>query len=190
MKPKNALLLGVAASILLAPALAGPASEPLAEEALGIIHEFHTQLGGAVKGVMGSGGAVSAVAFCQESAQPLAKALSDKTGWQFGRTSLKPRNPANTPDAWETAVMRKFEERKAAGEAIESLTFAEVIEDDNGKTYRFMKAIPTVELCVTCHGANIDSAVTAAIEKGYPDDQARGFAVGDLRGAFTLVKPL
>ena len=53
-----------------------------------------------------------------------------------------------------------------------------------------MKAIPTGELCLLCHGETIDPDIAAAIDKAYPEDQARGFSLGDIRGAFTLSKPL
>jgi hypothetical protein len=32
--------------------------------------------------------------------------------------------------------------------------------------------------------------VAAAIEEGYPADLARGYKLGDIRGAFSLSKPL
>jgi hypothetical protein len=45
-------------------------------------------------------------------------------------------------------------------------------------------------LCLTCHGENIASEVDAKLKELYPYDQARGFREGDLRGAFTIAKPL
>lgn len=70
------------------------------------------------------------------------------------------------------------------------MAFAEVVESDVGKRYRFMKAIPTADLCLACHGESINPDLAAAIDKAYPDDKARGFKTGDIRGAFTLSKPL
>ena len=49
-----------------------------------------------------------------------------------------------------------------------------------------MKAIPTAEACLACHGHAVESELAALIDQYYPEDQARGFEVGDLRGAFTL----
>ncbi|MDX1426157.1 MAG: DUF3365 domain-containing protein, partial [Kiloniellales bacterium] len=66
----------------------------------------------------------------------------------------------------------------------------ELIESDGGRTYRYMKAIPVGEVCLTCHGADIDPALMAEIEAFYPEDQATGFALGELRGAFTVSKTL
>ena len=53
-----------------------------------------------------------------------------------------------------------------------------------------MKAIPTADLCLACHGESINPDIAAAIDEAYPEDQARGFKSGDIRGAFSLSKPL
>jgi hypothetical protein len=53
-----------------------------------------------------------------------------------------------------------------------------------------MKAIPTAKVCLACHGSAITPEVTAALDEAYPQDQARGYAEGDIRGAFSLSKPL
>jgi len=65
-----------------------------------------------------------------------------------------------------------------------------VVESDGEKRYRFMKAIPTAELCLVCPGETIAPDLAAAIEEAYQDDQARGFSIGDIRGVFTLSKPI
>jgi hypothetical protein len=56
--------------------------------------------------------------------------------------------------------------------------------------FRYMKAIPTAELCVACHGAEIPPDVAAKLEELYPQDKARGFQPGDIRGAFTITRAL
>ena len=62
---------------------------------------------------------------------------------------------------------------------------------ENGRqVFRYMKAIPTAPICVTCYGADIDADLAAELDRLYPTDQARGFAVGDIRGAFTVRKAL
>jgi len=96
----------------------------------------------------------------------------------------------NTPDDWERGVLEKFEQRKAGGEAVDTMAFAEVVATGSGKSFRFMKAIPTGDVCLACHGAAITPEVAAMLDEYYPGDQARGFAAGDIRGAFTLSKPL
>jgi len=71
------------------------------------------------------------------------------------------------------------------------LEFFAIIDDDKGqKTFRYMKAIPTASACLVCHGENIDPEVDIKLKELYPNDKARGFREGDLRGAFTIAKPL
>ncbi|TVQ86659.1 MAG: DUF3365 domain-containing protein [Chromatiaceae bacterium] len=161
------------------------------EEAQATIGLFAGNLMRELTAALGDDGPIAAVAVCQERAPAIAAELSADSGWTVGRTSLKVRNPENAPDAWERGVLEQFEARKAAGESVTELTFAEVITDDNGgQTYRVMRAIPTAPLCLTCHGSKIEPDLAQAIDKAYPEDEARGFAEGDIRGAFTLSRPL
>jgi len=163
----------------------------LPQQARGLIKQFATTLQGELQSALKAGGTVEAVQVCKERAPAIAETLSEQSGWQVGRTSLKTRNTAlNTPDDWERRVLKQFEARKAAGADPKSLTYAEVVRTDGGKVYRYMQAIPTTEVCLACHGANIDPALAETLDAAYPDDHARGFSSGDLRGAFTLSKPM
>jgi cytochrome c553 len=112
------------------------------------------------------------------------------SGWEVARTSLKPRNPNNAPDKWETQVLMEFETRKSAGEDPSKLVYTEIVEENGHQVFRMMKAIPTAEVCTKCHGVELQEPVVEKLDELYPEDQARGYKVGDLRGAFTLKKPL
>jgi hypothetical protein len=172
-------------------AQAEQAANPNAEEAKALIKEFATTLQGELQAAMKAGGPTNAIGVCKDRAPAIAADLAGRSGWEVGRTSLKVRNQAlNLPDAWEVGVLNAFEERKAAGESLDTMAFAEVVEAEGAKRFRFMKAIPTGEVCLACHGAEITPEVTAALDEQYPGDQARGFALGDIRGAFSLSKPL
>ena len=104
------------------------------------------------------------------------------------RTSLRVRNPANAPDAWEQSVLEKFEQQLTQGTPIEQLTFAEITNPDGVKQRRFMRAIPTQDICLNCHGApdHLTPDVKSILNSEYPDDRATGFAIGDIRGAFSV----
>ena len=56
--------------------------------------------------------------------------------------------------------------------------------------FRMMKGIATGEPCLACHGKNIQPSLAEVIDLRYPEDAARGFALGELRGAFTLQRTL
>lgn len=137
------------------------------------------------------GGPIKAIEVCHTKAPQAAAKVVEKTGFKkVGRTSLKPRNPQNAPDAWEEGVLKKFEERKAAGENPQNLEYHEVIETEGQRQVRYMKAVPTVELCLACHGTDVAPEVQAKLKELYPQDKATGFRVGELRGAFTLTETL
>jgi hypothetical protein len=159
-------------------------------EARGIAKQFFGTLKGELQGVMKQGGPVAAIGFCNIRAPQINSQVSYDVGWDVARTSLKPRNPKNAPDAWEMAVLERFEARKAAGEDVKSMEHAEIVESDGQKVFRYMKAIPTAELCLTCHGSEIPAEVATHLDQLYPKDTARGFKEGDIRGAFTLSKNL
>ncbi len=140
-----------------------------------------------LQGAMQAGGPVNAVAVCQTRAGGITEGQATADGLRIRRTSLKVRNPANAPDAWEESVLRRLEIRKVAGEDIKTLEYHEVTEVDGNKIFRWMKAIPTAEVCLACHGGDsVAPDVEAELAALYPQDQARGFAVGDIRGAFSV----
>ena len=45
-------------------------------------------------------------------------------------------------------------------------------------------------ICLACHGAKIPAAVEEALKADYPNDKARGYKAGDIRGAFTISIPV
>lgn len=175
--------------------LAGCASEEKATtdnvaEAKGIIKEFFGNLKGELETAMKAGGPTNAILTCKGRAPIIAHESSQKSGWDVGRTSLKLRNPANRPDAWEVSVLEQFAARKAKGEDLATMDYSEVVTEGGQKTFRYMKAIPVQDLCLNCHGTTLKPDVVASLKKLYPTDQATGYKVGDLRGAFTLSKKL
>ncbi|MCG6898232.1 MAG: DUF3365 domain-containing protein [Thiocapsa sp.] len=167
------------------------ATEDDLAEAKAIVQEFATTLQGELQAAIKEGGPTNAIAVCQDRAPAIAADLSERSGWQVGRTSLKTRNVAeNSPDAWEAEVLARFDARRAAGEDVQPMAYAEIVGTDGGRMFRFMKAIPTAEVCLACHGSAITDEVAAALDERYPDDMARGYSLGDVRGAFSLSKPL
>ena len=162
----------------------------LTAEGKQVIQSFFGDLKGELVKGMKEGGPVHTIDVCSKVAPNLAEAHSQMSGWQVARTSLKPRNPKNAPDAWETQVLKEFETRKAAGEDPTKLVHTEIVEEQGHKIFRMMKAIPTAEVCTKCHGVELQEPVVQKLDELYPGDKARGFSVGDLRGAFTLKKAL
>jgi len=162
--------------------------ELFVEQSQAAIIEFSTALKGSLMAAMQSGGPVGAINVCNQIAPVIANDLSKKYGLEIARTSLKTRNPKNQPSAWEKEVLNQFEIRKKQGENISTLSFDESMTRGDRHEMLMMKAIPTGELCLTCHGTNISEPVQTKLNQLYPEDKATGFELGDIRGAFTIRK--
>lgn len=179
----GALLIGTGQSL-------ADGAEARVEASRAAVKAFAQSLQQALQTAMASEGAVAAIEVCNHEAPAIAAHQSEANGWQVGRTSLKPRNPGNAPDAWQQTVLERFETEKAAGKPVETLEAWEVVETGGERTFRYMKAIPTGPVCLTCHGGNLSPELAAKLDTLYPDDKARGYALGDIRGAFTVSQPI
>ncbi|SDG33855.1 Protein of unknown function [Limimonas halophila] len=174
-------------------AAAEPAKQPSAaqlKEARQLATEFFSDLKGELQKAIAEGGPTHAVEVCARVAPGIAGELSTHSGWAVGRTALKVRNPRNSPSVRERAVLMAFKQRVEAGEPMKTMESAAVIEEGGRRYLHYMKAIPTKGVCLTCHGETLSPALKKAIDAEYPADAATGFELGELRGAFTFVKPL
>lgn len=189
-------LLAAAATtaLLTLPATAGAAesqpSEAQLQEARQIAQKFFMNLKGELQAAIKEGGPVNAIHVCRTAAPGIAGELSTDSGWAVGRTALKVRNPRNAPSVRERAVLMEFMQRAGDGEDMKTMESAAVIEEGGREYLHYMKAIPTAGVCVTCHGSKLSPDLEKAIRASYPADAATGYKQGDLRGAFTFVKPL
>ena len=173
-----------------AQAATGEVPQAEIEAARGLVKGFFSELKGELQSAIKDGGPAHAIGVCGEVAPSIAGTISDKSGWAVGRTALKVRNPRNVPSVRERAVLMEFKQRHAKGESFKQMESAAVIEEGGQRYLHYMKAIPTQEVCLACHGSNVKEPVREAIAAQYPADAATGFEKGELRGAFTFVKPL
>lgn len=172
------------------PAAADPAGDDRLQRSREMADALAAALKDRLQQAMSTGGPVHAVETCKLEAGAITDRVAAGEGWAIRRTSLRTRNPQNVPDRWERAILEQFESRRAAGEKLSEIEHHEVRDEQGRKVFRWMKAIPTGEVCVTCHGgANVSGDLEAAINRLYPDDQARGFKPGDIRGAFSVRAP-
>lgn len=160
--------------------------QALKKEAVGIVKRFGGTLKPELKKALKKGGPAYAISVCSEKAPAIAHQLQNDTGWYIKRVSLKPRNPLAKPDPWEEKVLKMFDERQAKGEDPKKMAYAEVVD---GK-YRFMKAQGVEQVCLNCHAAKVKPEVEAALKEKYPNDKARGYSLGQVRGAFSLARDL
>lgn len=184
------LLLALPLALAIAPAVAN--DDKMLTEARGVAAAMPPKLLAVLEAEIGKGGPESAIGVCRDKAPAMAKAASEQSGWAIRRVSLKNRNPKAVPDAWEEAVLKDFDRRAAAGEKPATLEKAEVVPDGERKIYRYMKALPTQDLCLQCHGTpdRLSPAVQAKLKEFYPNDKGVGYGLAEIRGAITLKKPL
>ena len=188
----KSIALGVAIMFAL-PALPATAADvkALTGEGKQVIKAFGGALKAELTAAMKSGGPVKAVAVCNTKAPEIASAVSSDKGWTVARSSHKLRNPDNAPDDFTRQAIEEFLTRQEAGEDPTNMAKAAITEEDGKKTFRMVKAIPTASLCLNCHGnVEVKPETEEVLAKHYPEDQARGFKTGEMRGVFTLQKAL
>ncbi len=177
--------------LMSSPALAAEDMAALAKEGKGVIMTFAKALKGELKKAMKAGGPVKAITVCNAKAPEITHQISEKTGWTVGRSSHKLRNPHNAPDAFTKAAIEEFLARQAKGEKAKDMVKTAIVTEGGKRVFRMVKAIPTGKVCLNCHGGDtVKPEVEAELHKYYPDDKARGFREGEMRGVFTLSKVL
>jgi len=192
MMKKACLSLSIALAFGASTAFADDDLAKFQEDSRKIVKELASQLGGAMQKEMQANGPVAAIKVCKDVAPAAASEASRKNGQHVARVSLRVRNPAlGTPDAWEQKVLLDFDKRLEK-ENPANIEFAEVVSEPQGKYLRYMKAIPVQDVCVKCHGPadGIAQPVKDALKAEYPHDKATGYAPSEIRGAFSIKKPL
>jgi len=188
------ILLSLSLSFLTLSCYAGQQTESDTEAeiagAKGVIKQFASALQAELKAAMQAGGPVAAIGVCHTQAMPITASVAAEHDMQLSRVSLKNRNPANVPNEWQTAVLENFDRQKATGKDITRLTWSETVDLDGSQEFRFMKAIPTGELCLKCHGSKLAPEVGQILAELYPGDRATGYNDGDIRGAFVVTRKL
>ncbi len=100
-------------------------------------------------------------------------------GYNLKQTSLKFRNPANHPDAFEKKILEEFEANgypKGKGKGVI------VANNDGSQTYRYMLPLYIKPACLKCHGdPKGERGIAKKIKEGYKE--------GEIRGAISLKIP-
>ena len=181
----------VSATLLATTGMASPdKQQQFVADSKKLIKALASDLQHTMKTAVKSGGFEQAVSACQIQAPMIKQGHNQDSDLKIKRTSLKWRNPNNSPDDWERQVLLAFEQKKQAGISIKKLHHSEVIKTETALEYRFMKAIPIKPVCLKCHGdeKQIAAPVATALKQQYPLDNATQFKLGDIRGAFSVRK--
>lgn len=167
------------AATALSVALASSAAETAADRGAEILGPLKKDL----KVALISGleqGPEAAIEVCKEQAPAIAEALS-VNGVRVGRSSHRLRNPDNAAPDWLEPVLQSYLADDRQKEAT-------VVALPGART-GYVEPILLQPMCLTCHGTVLAPAVAETIEREYPDDEATGFAVGDLRGVYWVEYP-
>jgi hypothetical protein len=130
-------------------------------------------------------GITNALPYCSERAYPLTELVAATNQVRLRRITHKPRNPTNEVAAGELAILRGFQLALGRGEQPKP-----VVQARGTETVLFYSPIViTNPLCLQCHGVmgqDIPPATAALLRELYPQDQATGFQLGDLRGGWRV----
>lgn len=163
--------------------------EPYFAEAEGVLQQVRGAMMRELKVALDMNPA-KAVALCRHLAPTIKSQIEEETGWEVRRVALRVRDPRNRPNEDERGILLAYVLRLAAGQPTRLLRTERVVDREGRRYVHVMQGIPTFDTCLVCHGPNIDPEVDRAIDKLYPNDEAIGYSVGDIRGAFSLYKPL
>jgi len=167
--------------------------ETLAKETREATQPLLGKVVGTLRETLATNPADKTVDVCREKLPGMVKETREKTGWNIRRVSLKTRNAERgTPDEYEAKVLADFDRRAAAGEKGATMESAEIVQTAEGPVFRYMKALPVQEICMTCHGdpANLAPDLVERLKTLYPADKATGYQLGQIRGALTVKRPL
>lgn len=162
-----------------------PPEAALKQRATAIAKEAFSELSSNLLAAITRSGLNEALPYCSENAMPITKAVAGKNGVGLSRVTHKPRNPVNQATDAELALLRKYQKGVAAKREPTPVT----ITNANQTVSVYVPIVIPNALCLMCHGqpgTEISTELQATIRKLYPKDEATGFALGDLRGAWRL----
>lgn len=135
-----------------------------------------------LKKKMGEDGVEEAVQYCSVNAINLTKEIEDRRNIKIKRATHKPRNPMNKADEEEMKALEMYIKALESGEELKPM-----VAKDGSR--RFFSPIKLNQTCLPCHGTpnrDISEEVLAKIDDLYPEDKARNFKAGDIRGIWSI----
>ena len=129
-----------------------------------------------------------ALKYCNKEVEKLISNDNEKD-YTIKRVSLRPRNKNNYPTLYEKEILEKFNKLSLEDNKYLALEHTEIIKDENNNNkFVYAKAIRIKEVCLNCHGSNINNDLKKEIQKLYPDDKAINYKLNDIRGAFVMYR--
>ena len=130
---------------------------------------------------------IKALKYCNKEVEQLVSKDNEKD-FAIKRVSLRPRNKNNYPNLYEKEILEKFNKFSLIDNKDLALEHSDIIKDENNNKFVYVKAIRIKEVCLNCHGSNINDDLKKEIQKLYPDDKAINYKLNDIRGAFVMYR--
>ncbi len=153
-----------------------------------IAGETFSLLSSNLQGALASGGVTNALPFCSLAASPLTASIAERHGVTLRRVADRARNPKAKADARESAVLEGYRLALSQTNRLHPIV-TNLVPD----TVTFFAPIVLANaLCLKCHGhpgEDIPADGLELVRRLYPQDEAVGFQIGDLRGAWRIDFP-
>ena len=151
-----------------------------------IAAETFSVLSSNLQSALASGGVSNALPFCSLAASPLTASVATRHSVTLRRITHQPRQPAARASATEVAVLDGFRAALTPGGPPPPPLATNLVA---GQATFFAPIVINHPLCLNCHGEpgkDISATSLALIRQHYPQDEATGFRLGDLRGAWRI----
>jgi Protein of unknown function (DUF3365) len=160
----------------------GPDAEALARAVREV--ERLDALRSALAGAFGASGVPADESTFQQVCRPVGQQgqrIAQENGWSFVQMAERYRNPRHRLDADGQRLFRLFaDDRNLFGLWMRT-------ELDGQPGMRYLRRIRVEAACLACHG--LKDRRPEFVKQRYPDDRAYDFAIGDLRGLYSVFVP-
>lgn len=152
-----------------------------------IVTESFAAISNALGTAMTRGGIPHAIEYCNTVAIELTDSVSTQYDVKVRRASHKPRNPDNRANEMEMASIEAYMQMISNGEELTP----RLAYQENSVIFHAPLRLVTFT-CLSCHGNKDEDILEedyAVIKQYYPDDEATGFDLDELRGIWSVTFP-
>ena len=139
-----------------------------------------------LKSAIKKGGPVAGIDICSSKAQKLTDSISLAKNVKLKRVSLKNRNENNIANKSEASILNSWQADLDNNKSIKP----KIIRNNN-QEITFVAPIKVKHQCIICHGTDdfVTPEIRLKLKEHYPNDKARNYSEGDLRGAWVITFP-
>lgn len=151
------------------------------EVAKGAAQAAFGRLSGELATAIAEGGPTHAIPVCSSKAGSLTGEVADEHGLTMKRLSDRPRNPDQRATGADLDAM----------EAMRNDPKPQLEWREDGTAVVRLPIVLNNPLCLKCHGGDgeIATETRAVLNERYPDDEATGYTMDDLRGIWRIEVP-